>query len=91
MKRTFFKMQNYMIEKSLKIFVKELKKFCNTFCSDFSTLFDEYPSLINVLMLVMIVMWLLFTWVKCYFKILNCRHYSVCPQSVRNRILPSYH
>ena len=35
----------YMIEKSLKIFLRELKKFCNTFCSDFSTLFDEYPSL----------------------------------------------
>ena len=57
MKRMFFKMQNYMIEKSLKIFLRELKKFCNTFCSDFSTLFDEYPSLINILMLEIIVMW----------------------------------
>ena len=50
-------MQNYMIEKSLKIFLRELKKFCNTFCGDFSTLFDEYSSLINILMLVMIVKW----------------------------------
>ena len=41
-----------MNEKSLKIFLRELKKFCNTFCNDFSTLFDEYPSLINILMLV---------------------------------------
>ena len=57
MKCMFFKMQNYMIEKSLKIFLRELKKFCNTFCSDFSTLFDEYPSLINILMLVIIVKW----------------------------------
>ena len=57
MKRMFFKMQNYMIEKSLKIFLRELKKFCKSFCSDFSTLFDEYPSLINILMLVIIVKW----------------------------------
>ena len=57
MKRMFFKMQNYMIEKSLKIFLRELKKFCNTFCSDFSTLFNEYPSLINIAMVVTIVMW----------------------------------
>ena len=90
-----------MIERSLKIFLRELKKFCNTFYSDFFTLFDEYPSLINILMLVIIVKWLLYTWGKCYFKILNCQYClkikmkiiyykSVCPQSVRNRILPSY-
>ena len=57
MQRMFFKIQNYMIEKSLKIFLRELKKFCNSFCSDFSTLFNEYPSLINIAMVVTIVMW----------------------------------
>ena len=57
MKRTFFKMQNNMIEKSLKIFLRELKKFCNTFWSEFSTLFDKYPSLITILMLVITVKW----------------------------------
>ena len=55
-KCTFFQMQNYVIEKSLKIFIRKLKKFCNTFYNDFSTLFVEYPSLINILMPVIIVM-----------------------------------
>ena len=50
-------MQNFMIENSLKIFLRDLKKFCNTFCSDFSTLFYEYPLLINILMFVIIVKW----------------------------------
>ena len=55
MKRTFIKMQNYIIEKSLKIFLRELKKFCNTFSSDFSTLFYKDQSLIIILMLEIIV------------------------------------
>ena len=56
MKRMFFKMQYYMIEKSLKIFLRELKKFFNPFCIDFSTLFDKYQSLSIILMLVIIDM-----------------------------------
>ena len=49
----FFKMQNYIIEKSLKI-PRDLKRFCNTYCSDFSSLFEKYSSLI---MLVIIFIW----------------------------------
>ena len=101
MKRTFFEMQNYMIETSLKIFLRELKKFCNTICHDFSTFLDEYPTLINILMLVVIVKWQIYIWKKCHFQMLSCRHClkmkmkivyhkSVCRQSARNRILPSY-
>ena len=101
MKCMFFKMQNYITEKSLKIFFKELKKFCNTFCSDFSILFNEYSSLINILMLVIFVKWQLYTQKKCHFKMLSCQHCvkikiklvyhkSVRRQSARNGILPSY-
>ena len=90
-----------MIKKCLKIFLREQRKFCNTFCGDFFTFFDEYPTLINILMLVVIVKWQIYIRKKYHFQMLSCRHClkmkmkivnhkSVCRHSARNRILPSY-
>ena len=44
-----------MIEKSLKIFFRELKKFCSPFSSNISTLFDKYQSLVIILGIFVIV------------------------------------